>query len=191
MKILKKRKKHNKPKTSHELTKIHTDKDGRNWYEFADKMAIPAKRAIAAEVATRFVDMNLTKGALKELIVQMKEHANKGNIVGCFNVLSEIEFRLDFIGEEETLIELASIYFLLEGEDADDVSETWKDKKKSIMKEDSETASFFLSRVYLITTNYSELSAADLEKYLNQNKEHADRIKRLLLANTSEDILKT
>ena len=59
------------------------------------------------------------------------------------------------------------------------------------MKEDSETASFFLSRVYLITTNYSELSAADLEKYLNQNKEHADRIKRLLLANTSEDILKT
>ena len=182
MKLFKRRKKEEKPVSRYELTPIYKDKSGRQWYEFAEKMNVPAQRAIAAEVATRFADMNLTKSALRELFAKMKEHANGGNIVDLFAIINEIEFRLDFIGEEETLLELASIYFLIEGEPADELSEVWTKKKKEILKGDAEASAFFLSRAYLIITNFSQLSGPDFEKYLKETKEHAQRLNRFLSA---------
>lgn len=185
MNLLKRKKGKLKPESKYELLKIYTDKDGRDWFEFAEKMNVPAKRAIAAEVATRFADMNLTKTKLKELIGRMKDHAENGKIVDLFAIVSEIEFRLDFIGEEETLIEFASIYFLLPGEPADDVSEMWTQKKKELLKNDSAARAFFLSRAYLIITNYSQLSGKDFEKYLTATKEHAERLSRFLSVKSS------
>ena len=185
MKLLKKKKKKLKPDSKHELLKIYTDKDGRDWFEFAEKMNVPAKRAIAAEVATRFAEMNLTKEKLTELIFKMKDHAENGKIVDLFAILNEIEFRLNFIGEEETLLEFASVYFMLPEEPADDVSETWTAKKKEILKNDSSAKAFFLSRAYLIITNYSQLSAKDFERYLKETTTHAQRITRFLSAKPS------
>jgi|TARA_R100000479_G_scaffold43626_2_gene19975 hypothetical protein len=189
--FLKKNKNKVEAKSQHDLREIYTSKDGSRWFEFANPMNTPAKRAIAAEVATRFVNMNLTKDELQKLIAKMKESANKGDIVGLFNLLAEIEFRLDFIGEEKTLLELAATYYVLEGEDADNLSESWTEKKKKILAEDSDARSFFLSKVYLFTTKSSELSGADFRRYLKKNKEHAERISRFLSANTSADTLKT
>ena len=121
----------------------------------------------------------------------MKEEANKGDIVSLFGILSEIEFRLDFVGEEQTLLELASVYFLIQGEPADDLSEEWTNKKKNILKNDSDARSFFLSRAYLFTTKFSELSGKDFEKYLKENRTNAERINRFLSALTSADTLTT
>lgn len=176
----KKEKKEQKPSSEFELVPIFKDSEGRQWYEFANKMNVPAQRAIAAEVATRFADMNLTKDSLKELLIKSKDHANNGDIVQLFSILNEIEFRLDFIGEEQTLLEFAAIYFLIEDEDADKLSETWTNKKKEILKNDAEARGFFLSRAYLIITNYSELSGQDFTKYLKETKEHAERLNRFL-----------
>jgi hypothetical protein len=135
--------------------------------------------------------MNVTKPILKELIQKMKENANKGDIVSLFGILAEIEFRLDFIGEEETLLELASTYFLIEGEPADDLSEEWTNKKKKILKSDTAARDFFLSRAYLFTTKFSELSGKDFQKYLKENQKNAERINHFLSAFTSADTLKT
>ena len=176
----KKRLKEQKATSRFELVPIYEDKDGRKWFEFANKMNVPAQRAIAAEVATRFADMNLTREALKKLLEKCKEHANSGDIVQLFSILNEVEFRLDFIGEEQTLLEFASIYFVIDGEDADGLSESWTAKKKEILNDDNEARSFFLSRAYLIITNYSELSGQDFEKYLKETKEHAQRLSRFL-----------
>ena len=170
---------------------VYKSSDGSKWFEFKNPMNTPAKRAIAAEVATRFADMNITKTELKTLIVRMKEEANKGDIVSVFNLMAELDFRLDFIGEQETLLELASVYYVLEGENPDDLSDEWTEKKKKILKEDSDCRDFFLSKVYLFTTKHSELSGADFLKYLKQSKEHAERISRYLSANTLADTLKT
>lgn len=180
-----------KPSSIHALREIYTSEDGSKWFEFENPMNTPAKRAIAAEVATRFADMNLTKPVFKKLIQRMKEEANKGDIVSLFGILSEIEFRLDFVGEEQTLLELASVYFLIEGEPADDLSEEWTNKKKNILKNDSDARSFFLSRAYLFTTKFSELSGKDFEKYLKENRTNAERINRFLSALTSADTLTT
>jgi transcription-repair coupling factor (superfamily II helicase) len=165
------------PETKHETRKIFQDKFGNNWFEYTDKTNIPATRALAAEVATRFADMNITKERMKGLISKMKEFANSGDVVSLFAVLSEIEFRLDFVGEEETLIELISIYYLIDGE-SEDLVPSFQDKKKAAIKDDTEARAFFLSRVFQLITNYSALSEADFLKYLKANQAAAERLLR-------------
>jgi hypothetical protein len=163
------------------LIPIFTDSLGRNWYEFQNAVTIPAKRAIAAEVATKFQEMNLTKKSLLELMEKMKDHANNGKIVDLFAILHEIEFRLNFIAEEETLINLAAAYFVIEGEDETDFSEVEKAKKIEYIKENKEAFNFFVQRAFEFTTNYSEMSEIDIQEYLLQNAQNTERIKKYLL----------
>jgi hypothetical protein len=164
------------------LTPIFQDALGRNWYEFQNAMTIPAKRAIAAEVATKMQEMNITKETLLQLMAKMKEHANQGKIVELFAILNEIEFRLNFIGEEETLINLAACYFVIEGEDETDFSEVDKVKKVNYIKENKEAFNFFVQRAFEYTTNYSQMSEIDIQEFLLQNAQNAERLKKHLLS---------
>ena len=163
------------------LNTIFIDKEGRNWYEFENPMTIPAKRAIAAEVATKMQEMNITKETLLELMAKMKEHANQGKIVDLFAILNEIEFRLNFIAEEDTLINLAAAYFVIDGEDETDFSEVDKIKKVTYIKENKEAFNFFVQRAFEYTTNYSEMSEVDIQEYLLQNALNAERLKKSML----------
>jgi hypothetical protein len=164
------------------LRQVYVDKDGRKWYEFENPLMIPAKRAIAAEVATKMQEMNLTKDALLQLMAKMKEYANQGKIVDLFSVLHEIEFRLNFIAEEETLINLAACYFVIEGEDETEFSEVEKNNKVSYIKSNSEAFNFFVQRAFEFTTKYSQLSDIDIQEYLTLNAQNAERIQQYLLS---------
>lgn len=151
------------------VNKVYTDKFGNNWYEYANPLAMPAKRAIAAEVATRFAEMNLTKENLTLLMGEMKKKANEGNIVELFQLLGEIEYRLNFIGEEQTLIELACCYYLVGDEDETDMTDFFRQKKVEILKNDWEAKAFFLEGAFRRTIKYSDMSEIDILDYLNQN----------------------
>lgn len=163
------------------LVEIYVDKQGRKWYEFENPLTIPAKRAIAAEVATKMQEMNLTKDVLLELMAKMKEHANKGQIVDLFAILNEIEFRLNFIAEEETLINLAACFFVIDGEDETDFSEVEKKNKIEYIKSNSDAFNFFVQRAFMYTTKYSQLSEIDIQEYLTQNAQNVERIKQYLV----------
>ena len=171
------------------MQEIFIDKFGNRWYRYENNLTMPAKRAIAAEVATRFADMNLTKPIFKKLVEQMKKFANEGNIVDMFNLLSEIEFRLDYLGEEKTLTELAICYYCIEGEDEADYSEVWGRKKREILESDSDANAFFLSMAYQCTINYSNTSETDILEYLKLNKVEDQRIYRLIQELKLDDTL--
>jgi|GWRWMinimDraft_13_1066021.scaffolds.fasta_scaffold05070_2 hypothetical protein len=158
------------------LSHVFTDSLGRKWYEFENMMTMPAKRAIAAEVATRMQEMNLTKEQLLRLMTSMKKHANDGNIVELFTTLGEIEYRLHFIGEEETLIELAACYFVIEGEDPADFSDKYRKVKVDFIKENKEAFNFFVQRAFTHTIAFSEVSDIDIQEYLVMNAHNAKRI---------------
>lgn len=162
------------------LNCIYTDKFGNKWYEYESNLMMPAKRAIAAEVAARFADMNITKDKLIELMGKMKELANQGNIVDLFHLLAEIEFRLNFLAESKTLTELAICYFVIEGEDETDFVETVKKKKLEILEKDEEAAAFFLERAYRLTMNYSDMSEGVILEFLKENKVNEMRLEQIL-----------
>lgn len=173
------------------MTKIYTDKNGLSWYEYNNPLTIPAKRAISAEVATRFADMNLTRFQLIRLIQEMKRNANEGKIVDLFHLLAEVEFRINYLGEEETLLELATIYFVIDGEDETGMDEMSKKKKRDLLKSDEEALSFFLERAWKLTTKFSESSEYAIAEYLKINQVNIEKLNHSIHKLKSTDILMT
>jgi hypothetical protein len=173
------------------MTKIYTDKNGVSWYEYNNPLTIPAKRAISAEVATRFADMNLTRFQLIRLIQEMKRNANEGKIVDLFHLLAEVEFRINYLGEEETLLELATIYFVIDGEDETGMDEMSKKKKRDLLKSDEEALSFFLERAWKLTTKFSESSEYAIAEYLKINQVNIEKLNHSIHKLKSTDILMT
>ena len=174
-----------------EVVKVYQDKFGNEWFEYVNPMQLPAKRAIAAEVATRFAEMNLTKENLITLMADMKKKANDGNIVDLFQLLAEIEFRLNFLGEETTLLELACCYYLINNEDETDFSDLYRNKKLEIFKLDGEAKAFFIQGAFRYTIKYSELSEIDILDYLKQNAPSEERLNLILQTLKSQNTLKT
>ena len=168
------------------VNKVYTDKFGNDWFEYANPLQMPAKRAIAAEVATRFADMNLTRENLLLLMGEMKKKANEGNIVELFQILGEIEYRINFIGEEQTLMELACCYYLVGEEDEMDMTDFYRTKKMDIMNKDWDAKAFFLEGAFRRTIRYSDMSEIDILDYLNQNAPNEKMLNQLLQALKSE-----
>jgi len=162
------------------VKKVFTDKFGNSWYEYTNALQLPAKRAIAAEVATRFAEMNLTKSNLKLLINEMKKKANDGNIVELFSLLAEIEYRLDFVGEEQTLMELACCYYLIDGEDESEFQDLYREKKMEIFKTDEGAKDFFITGAFQYTIKYSDMSETVIHDYLRMNVPNAEKLNRIL-----------
>ena len=187
--FFKRKKKEQRKEPTIPLTKVYTDRNGRNWYEYSNPMTMPARRAIAAEIATRFQEMNLTKNELIRLMKAMKDSANDGNIVQLFQYLGEIEFRLNFIGEENTLLELASIYFLIDGEDETTMDEKHKQIKLDALKGDVELKDFFIQKAFTKTINYSNMSGTAILDYLRANIPNAERLNQILQGLNLENIL--
>jgi len=173
------------------MTKIYTDKNGVSWYEYNNPLTIPAKRAISAEVATRFADMNLTRYQMIRLIQEMKRNANEGKIVDLFHLLAEVEFRINYLGEEETLLELATIYFVIDGEDETGMDEMSKKKKRDLLKSDEEALSFFLERAWKLTTKFSESSEFAIVEYLKINQVNIEKLNHSIHKLKSTDISMT
>lgn len=171
------------------VNKVYTDKFGNDWYEYANPLQIPAKRAISAEVATRFADMNLTKNNLQVLMNEMKKKANEGNIVELFTLLGEIEYRLNFIGEEETLLELACSYYLVGDEDETDMNDFYRQKKLDILKKDKDAKNFFMEGAFRRTIKYSTMSEIDIIDYLSQNGPNEKVLNQILQELKSVDTL--
>lgn len=173
------------------VNKVYTDKFGNDWFEYANVMQLPAKRAISAEVATRFADMNLTKANLQVLMNEMKKKANEGNIVELFTLLGEIEYRLNFIGEEETLMELACSYYLIGDEDETDMNDFYKQKKMEVFRKDNDAKNFFMEGAFRRTIRFSDMSDIDILAYLNQNAPNEKVLQQILQRLNSVDTLTT
>lgn len=159
----------------YELVKIYTTTDtgGKavNWYSFVNPLRLPAARAIAGEVAMKQAEMNIDRDALLAFIAGMKDSANKGKITEMFADLINLEQRVNYACEEETLLSLACVYFLIEGEDPRTISEGLQSRKRAIMKADDNARAFFLSSAYKLTGTLSDISAVDILSYLSSQKQ--------------------
>jgi len=173
------------------LTQIFTDSDGVKWFEYTNPLMMPSKRAIAAEVATRYAEMNMTKEQLKTMVDAMKKSANNGNIVEMFHLLSEIEWRLEFIGEENTLIELAACYYVLDGENETEFNDVFKAAKIQKLNKNTVVRDFFVQRALESTTKFSELSSNDIREFLKVSARENERFNQILQALKSGNTLTT
>lgn len=152
--------------TEFTVEKVYQDADGNTWYGFTDPLVMPANRALVAEIKATWADMNMRKEDLKDYVNRMIELGKQGEIVKMFHILQTIANRLEWVGEEDTMLELAATYFVINDEPLIDVQQSYNELKLLRFKQDKACRAFFLRRAFVLTTGFSEFSEADILNYL-------------------------
>jgi hypothetical protein len=162
------------------LSFVYEAKNGAKFYSLVDPFTISAIRGISAEKAKRFLDMNITERSLKELLKECKKAAGENDIVKSFSIVQEIEYRLNFISEESSILDLVCIYFFLEDEDPETPSEAFNKKKHAIFESDPQCKGFFLQIGIIICKKFSPKQEENMSDYLAENKIMSERIRRYI-----------
>lgn len=155
-------------------------KGGLRFYRFKNPEEFPALRGLAAERAKRFAAMNLTEKELRALVKECKMKAGQQDLVTAFAIIHEIEFRLDFISEENSMLDLACLYYVLEDESPDTPSAEANTRKLAYMKNNPDARAFFLLAALQIINRYGNKSPEELLAYIEETAHLAERIKRFL-----------
>ena len=156
------------PKT--ELKAIFKDALGNTWYTFENPLKIPAYRGIQAEVMINQADMCMTPKMLNTYISTIKECLNRGQIIEAFNYFSRVQERTNMLGEETTLLNLAKVFFVLEGEDPKNPKPEFDKKKEEVFQKDPNARAFFLSKAFRLMNDATEFSDNDILKYIQENR---------------------
>lgn len=160
------------------LELVYTDITGNKWYALKNITDISPSRGVTAARADRFVSMRLSEGNLKELIKKALEgiNTNTPDLAQMVAIVHEINFRLNFLSEENSLLDLAAVYYFLKDEDPNVPSEHHNKIKLDIWQKDEKCKGFFLHMGIALTKNFSDTSENDLILFMEKAAEKAQRI---------------
>ena len=150
-----------------ELTYLYTDRQGFRYYTYQDPLQMPIRRMIAIESASRFLEMNLTRESLQAMLVLMEQAANRGQIVALFHYIQELKTRLELVGEEDCLLQLAGCYFIREDENPQETHLI--PEKIACWKQDPEALHFFLNACIRSATGCGNDLSADSPNYSDKD----------------------
>lgn len=167
------------------LAVAYTTSKGKVFYSFANPLDLPPIRGLGAEKAKRFLDLKITERSMRELITRCKTVAGAGDLVEAFAIIQEIDYRLRFITEESSVLDLVSIYFILEDEDPEIPSEAKNREKHKIYEEDPKARAFFLRIGVAFLNQFSGKPDEDFLAYLEENKTMSERIRRFIVEESS------
>ena len=163
-----------------DMKEIYRDNRGNRYYCNREAVKIPGKRLIAIEKTTRYAGLAITEETLKQLTDKMIDSGNKNDWVTLFSIVKEIQFRLNLIAEEDTMLDMAALLYYDRYEDPQIIDKVLLSEKKERMKSDSDALDFFLLMVKKSTDQYNEISDEEILKYLAATKKYADRINNYL-----------
>lgn len=150
------------------LKEVYTTKDGTKFYSFENPLDISALRGLASDKAKRYMALNITERSLKALLTEIRTAAGQNDLMKAFSIIQDIDFRLRFLAEENSVLDLACIYFFLVDEDPDEPSETFNRKKHKIFETDLKAKAFFLRIGLSLADKYSEQQEKDTLSYLEE-----------------------
>lgn len=147
------------------------------FYSQKNPLEVSAMRGVAAEQAKRFASMCLTKETSLSLIKEIKRTINvEQDFVKGFALIQEMQFRLEMICEEDSILELVKLYYFLPNEDPNIPSESLNKLKSKIFKENPEVKAFFLQIGIILLDKFSMKSENDAILYLERTRAIAERI---------------
>lgn len=162
------------------LTLAYTSANGTEFYALVNVLEISALRGLSAEKAKRFMELNITERSLKALIEEYKIAAKENDVNKFHSIIYEIGYRLEFLCEENSILDLACIYFFLKDEDPEIPSEAFNKRKQNIFKDDLICRGFFLQIGLSLCKKFSEKQEKDMVDYLEDNKALSERIMRFI-----------
>jgi len=170
----------------HPNTKLcYTDAQGNNYYEFIDDFHMPYKRFVTAQLQERYVRFGLTHGVLDTMAKACErmamDAASKPEQLRKFIMTLglNIEQRLGYMAGEDAYMQLAGVFYLIEGEPLDP-EQGWFQKKKDIWHNDPAAKDFFLHGAFVKSSGLAETSIQDMKTFFQVAAERENIIPTLL-----------
>lgn len=158
-------------KNNEEVKVVYESAKGTAIYMIKDLTQISAFRGVAAEKAKRFASLCLTEDELKSLIHKALDGINKNqDFAQATAILHELKLRVNMICEETSLLELAYIYLLIDGEDLERPTEEYNKKKADLVASELDLKAFFLQTALGLVENFSIKPGVNLLSYLEEIK---------------------
>lgn len=151
------------------LKEVYCDALGNKWYCLTNILEISPARGLSAARADRYVGMKISEHNLSQLLNVAIDGLNKEqNISQMIAIVHELKWRQEMLCEENSILDLAGIYYFLQDENPDFPSEAHNQKKREIWSKDEICRGFFLIMGLALTKRFSNTPEEDLLKFLNQ-----------------------
>lgn len=151
------------------------------FYSYKNPLKVSALRGVAAEQAKRFASMCITKENALDLIKEAKRSINiEQDFVKAFAIIQEMQFRLEMIAEESSILDLVKLYYFLPDENPDRPSEEHNKQKTKLINENPDLKAFFLQIGIILLDKFSMKSDDDVLTYLERTRAIAERINNYL-----------
>lgn len=161
------------------LQLVYTDSKQRKWYGLKNPVGdLSAARGIAGSRAERYLGLMISEVELKLALDAHRIAAKEGDLVKCFAIIDDISYRAKFLTEENSVLDLANIYFFLEDEDPEELSDSISEKKRAIWQEDKKCRDFFLRMGFALTKKFQPTSDEDLLKYMDETRVVMEKLYR-------------
>lgn len=161
------------------LQLVYTDAKKRKWFGLKNPISdLSPARGIAGSRAERYLGLMINEKEFGLALDAHRQAAKDGDLVKCFAIINDLDYRRKFLVEEGSVLDLAGIYFFLEDEDTEDFSESHAEKKRAIWHEDKKCRDFFLRMGFGLTKKFQSMSEEDLLKFMDQTRTVAERIYR-------------
>lgn len=163
--------------TNEDLVKVFTDSMGNEWYSYKNILDIMPARGLSAARAERFASLKISEGNFVDIIDVAIDGINKDqNITQAIAILHELKIRSKFMVEENSVLDLAAIYYFLQDENPLFPSESHNIKKRDIWAKDEICKGFFLHMGLGLTKNFSGMPEEDLLTFIRKTVDTAERI---------------
>ena len=153
-----------------ELEHIYTDNLGNKWFGFKNPVKLPTYRGMKADIAVNQADMCMTSSMLNNYVNEIQEYLDKGKLTRAFQLFERLKERTSMLGEEVTLLNLAKVFFLIEGEPPVKGGNEYDKLKEEVFANDSDARDFFLLAAFKLITNAQEFSDSDILAYLKEKE---------------------
>lgn len=165
---------------------LYTDKSGTNWFGFKTFEYLPNARRVQYLLCTTAIELNLTKTEMSKYLDTMNSllfniekdlPANKSKLISLNERIRE---RLNLAAYYKVIADLINVFFFIEGENPNELSEEFVNKKNELLKNDLDARNFFF--VYLTQKVYglTDISETELQEYLlSQINDHTMHLQEL------------
>lgn len=151
------------------------------FYCLKNPTELPARRGVAAMKAKRFAEMKIDEESMRQLMKRVKMAVN-GNqdFVEAMGWWQQIEFRLNMICEEKSILDLVCLYYYLPDEDPEKPTKEANDAKRKIFEEHEHIKGFFLRIGISMMNNFSMKHDEEVLSYLAETKKVAEQLETML-----------
>ena len=131
-----------------DITRVYTDKHGNNFYVHNDPLSVSLERVQIIEEKLKATTYNFSKEALITRFEEIEKAVEASDADRVMQLCADAKFRISELAEEKTLLDLACVFFLIDGENPYTANPLTFQRKRELAANDDDLRAFFLQTAW-------------------------------------------